>query len=203
MHPLPGCIRTILWETSDKRSICKTDSTKITECHQLTDLCMQPLASSRGRGIKLVPNPDSIAADKACLVQHYISNPHTINGLKVHCALVMANGLPCHVLCHVPVLLCPALPYPDWPHLAPPRPALPSPALPCPALSCPALPRPALPRPALPDLPGHECTCMQPCLIQVHIQRMLAPRCQLHSHIHNMHAQQQSADKLCCMCSMI
>ena len=46
---------------------------------------MQPLASSRGRGIRLVPEPSSIKEDKACLVQHYISNPHTINGLKVGC----------------------------------------------------------------------------------------------------------------------
>ncbi|KAL0029059.1 hypothetical protein WJX77_003291 [Trebouxia sp. C0004] len=42
----------------------------------------KPVASSRGRGIKLVPDPSSIPPEKACLVQHYISNPHTINGLK-------------------------------------------------------------------------------------------------------------------------
>ena len=41
------------------------------------------MASSRGRGIKLVPEPATIPADKACLMQHYISNPHTIHGLKV------------------------------------------------------------------------------------------------------------------------
>ncbi|KAL3156185.1 Tubulin polyglutamylase ttll5 [Trebouxia sp. C0010 RCD-2024] len=42
----------------------------------------KPLASSRGRGIRLVPDPGAIPAEKACLVQHYVSNPHTINGLK-------------------------------------------------------------------------------------------------------------------------
>ena len=69
--------------------------------HTLRDLTlsffrMQPLASSRGRGIKLVPDPAKIPSEKACLVQHYVSNPHTINGVKVCCSKWPSKyALPC------------------------------------------------------------------------------------------------------------
>lgn len=44
----------------------------------------KPLASSRGRGIRLIVNPDKILKlDKEFMVQQYIKDPFTINGYKI------------------------------------------------------------------------------------------------------------------------
>ena len=42
----------------------------------------KPLASSRGRGIKMVVKPKEMPKDSQCLVQRYIADPLTINGYK-------------------------------------------------------------------------------------------------------------------------
>ncbi len=42
----------------------------------------KPLASSRGRGIRMVVKPKEMPKDVHCLVQRYIANPLTINGYK-------------------------------------------------------------------------------------------------------------------------
>ena len=41
---------------------------------------IKPVASSRGRGIRLMSNPDNVP--KRCLISNYISNPHLINNKK-------------------------------------------------------------------------------------------------------------------------
>lgn len=119
---------------------------------------MQPLASSRGRGIRLVPDPGAIPAEKACLVQHYVSNPHTINGLKVCCPACPTcpardSRGPVYLALLCPALPCPALPCAALPcHAAFLRLILMCSAPPCsacPALPCPAMLRPALPRSTL------------------------------------------------------
>ena len=43
---------------------------------------LKPAASSCGKGIKIISADDPIPQKKGCVVSRYISNPHTINGLK-------------------------------------------------------------------------------------------------------------------------
>ncbi|XP_055371763.1 probable beta-tubulin polyglutamylase isoform X3 [Condylostylus longicornis] len=43
---------------------------------------VKPAASSRGRGIFIITNPDQIPAEEACLVSKYIANPLCIDGHK-------------------------------------------------------------------------------------------------------------------------
>ncbi|GMH42805.1 hypothetical protein BSKO_10724 [Bryopsis sp. KO-2023] len=43
----------------------------------------KPVASSRGRGVRMVQKPSNIPKRKICLVQRYIHNPLTIHGYKV------------------------------------------------------------------------------------------------------------------------
>ena len=45
--------------------------------------CLQPVASSRGRGVRLVSDPAAFPAAKQCIVQRYVSNPATLHGFKV------------------------------------------------------------------------------------------------------------------------
>ena len=44
---------------------------------------LQPVASSRGRGVTLVPDPAALPLDKQCIVQQYVANPATLGGFKV------------------------------------------------------------------------------------------------------------------------
>ncbi|KAK9805688.1 hypothetical protein WJX72_012081 [[Myrmecia] bisecta] len=57
----------------------------------------KPLASSRGRGVRLVRNISQLDTAKPCIVQHYISNPATIQGrkydLRVYAALTSVDPL--------------------------------------------------------------------------------------------------------------
>lgn len=43
---------------------------------------IKPVASSRGRGIRLVRNPKDVNVEKELMVQRYISDPHLIQGYK-------------------------------------------------------------------------------------------------------------------------
>ena len=69
----------------------------------------KPLASSRGRGIKMVVKPKEMARDANCLVQHYIRNPLTIGGYKFDIRLY------CVVTCFDPLKVCPRPPRPPPP----------------------------------------------------------------------------------------
>ena len=44
---------------------------------------LQPVASSRGRGVRLVADPAAFPAAKQCIVQRYVPNPATLQGFKV------------------------------------------------------------------------------------------------------------------------
>lgn len=52
------------------------------ERHPAAMYIQKPLASSRGRGIKMVVKPREMPRDAACLVQRYIRNPLLIDGYK-------------------------------------------------------------------------------------------------------------------------
>ena len=61
----------------------------------------KPLASSRGRGIKMVVKPKEMPKDSHCLVQRYIGDPLTIDGYKFDIRLY------CVVTCFDPLKVCP------------------------------------------------------------------------------------------------
>ncbi|XP_033627215.1 tubulin polyglutamylase TTLL5-like isoform X2 [Asterias rubens] len=51
---------------------------------------VKPVASSRGRGISLINNPQHVPMDGNHVVSRYISNPLTIDGFKFDCRLYVA-----------------------------------------------------------------------------------------------------------------
>lgn len=48
----------------------------------LSNSLSQPLASSRGRGVRLLADPAAFSPERGCLVQQYVADPATVGGHK-------------------------------------------------------------------------------------------------------------------------
>lgn len=62
----------------EERVALRQDSTR----HKNRRYIIKPVASSCGRGIRIMSNPSVMAGCKECVVQRYIQNPMTIDGFK-------------------------------------------------------------------------------------------------------------------------